>query len=42
MNKCMNRDWLIGWLVIGMRLLCLINLWLVGETCVWYKVDVIP
>jgi len=25
-----------------MRLLCLINLWLVGETCVWYKVDVIP
>jgi len=34
----MNHDWLD----IGMRLLCLINLWLIGETWLWYEIDVIP
>jgi len=34
--------WLVGWLDIGMRLLCMINLWLVGETWLWYELDVIP
>ena len=37
MNKCMNHDWLN----IGMRLLCLINLWLVSETWLWYEIDII-
>jgi len=25
-----HESWLVDWLDIGMRLLCLINLWLVG------------
>ena len=35
------ETWLGCWLFIGMRLVYMINLWLVGETWLWYGLDVI-
>jgi len=41
MNGVMKHD-RDDWLDIGMSWLCMINLWLVGETWLWYVLDVIP
>jgi len=40
----MNKSWImVDWLVVYWNeLVCMINLWLVGETWLWYKLDVIP
>jgi len=35
-------EYAYDWLYIGIRLLCMINLWLVSETWLWYELDVIP
>jgi len=39
---CVWKTWLDGWLDISMRLVCMKNLWLVGEKWLWYRLDVIP
>ena len=36
------ETWLDGWLNMGVRLVCMINLWLVGGAWLWYELDVIP
>jgi len=32
----MKYDWMVGYLYIGMKLVCMRTLWLVGETWIRY------